>query len=278
MRPDQGDDRPGQKQHVDRVEAGEGRRPELGPGAEEVAEVGADDRARPVDVDADDGGPEGALVERQQIAGEGHRHRQDQQHHADHPVELARVLVGAEEEGPAHVEEDQDHHHAGAPFVHPVHQLAEGDVFVDVGDRPVGLGRRGDVEHRQEDPGDGLDDEREEGRRAERVEPVGPLRDLAEKHPGEEPGRRRPLVDPGEDVDRPLLRALDDFLFLGGPLGWSGLEVGRGRALGAVSLTGLGRFAQRSGDQRVEFHRLPLTMAAGRWRDGADTDIPRCRR
>ena len=202
---DQGDDRPRHQQHVDRVEAGQRRRPELGAGAQEVTQVGADDRAGAVDVDADDRGPVGALVERQQVAGEGHRHRQDQQHHADHPVELARVLVGAEEEGPAHVEEDQDHHHAGAPLVHPVHELAEEDVVVDVGDRGVGLGRRGRVEHRQEDAGDGLDDEGEEGRRAERVEPVGPLRHLAVEHPGEEAAGAGALVDPGEDVDGRLL-------------------------------------------------------------------------
>ena len=224
---DQGDDRPGHEQHVDRVEAREGRRPELRPGAEEVAQVGADDRAGAVDVDADDRGPEGALVEGQQVAGEGHRHRQDQQHDADHPVELARVLVGAEEEGPAHVEEDQDHHHARAPLVHPVHELAERDLVVDVGDRGVGLGRRGRVEHRQEDAGDGLDDEGEEGRRAERVEPVGPLRHLAEEHAGEEAAGGEPLVDPAEGVDRRLFAAVEQLVAVARALRRRGLQVGR---------------------------------------------------
>ena len=40
---------------------------------------------------------------------------QDQQHDTDHPVEFPRVLVGAEEEGPRHVQENQDDHQRGAP-------------------------------------------------------------------------------------------------------------------------------------------------------------------
>ena len=92
---------PGHEQHVDRVEARQRRRAELGAAAQEVRQVRADERAGAVDVHAHDRRPVGALVERQQVAGERHRHRQDQQHDADHPVELARVLVGAEEERPA---------------------------------------------------------------------------------------------------------------------------------------------------------------------------------
>ena len=204
MGADQGDDRSRHQQHVDRVEARERGRAKLGPGPQEVAQIGPDHGSGAVDVDPDHRGPEGALVEGQQVAGEGHRHRQDQQHDADHPVELARVLVGAEEEGAAHVQEDQDHHQARAPLVHAVDEGAERDLVVDVGDRGVGLGGRRRVEHRQEDAGDRLDDEGEEGGGAERVEPVGPFRHLAVEHPGEEAAGAGALVDPGEDVGRAL--------------------------------------------------------------------------
>ncbi len=96
-----------------------------------------------------------------------------------------------------------------------MHQLAERDLVVDVGDRGVGLGRRGRVEHRQEDAGDGLDDEGEEGRGAERVEPVGPLRHLAEEHAGEEAGGGEPLVDPTEGVDRRLFCLVEELVAVG---------------------------------------------------------------
>jgi len=260
---DQGDDRAWHQQHVNRVEARESGRAELRAGPQEIAQVGTEHRAGAVDVDADDRGPEGALIEGQQVAGEGHRHRQDQQHDADHPVELARILVGTEEEGAAHVQEDQNHHQARAPLVHAVHELAEEDVVVDVGDRGVGLRGRGRVVHRQEDPGDSLGDEGEERGRAERVEPVGPLRHLAVEQAGEEAGGGGALVDPGEDVNRGLHRALGDPLGVGRTLGGGRLQVGRGSPLGAVALAGLGRFAKRSGNQGIELHRRLAAQLLG---------------
>ena len=205
MGADQGDDQPGHQQHVDRVEARDRGGPDLRAGRGGSRRGRGRRRAGGGDVVGDDRGPVGALVEGQQVAGQAHHQGEDQQHHADHPVELARVLVGAEEEGPPHVEEDQDDHHRGAPLVHPADELAEEDVVGQVGDRPVGLGRRGRVVHRQEDAGDRLDDEGEQGRRAERVEPVGPLRHLAEEHPGEEAAAAGALVDPADDVGAGLL-------------------------------------------------------------------------
>ncbi len=196
---------PGHEQHVDRVEAGDRGRAELGTGAQEVSQVGAENGRGAVEVDGDDRRPVGALVERQQVAGQPHHQRQHEQDHPDHPVQLARVLVGTEEEGPAHVEEDQDHHHRRAPLVHAAHEFAEEDVVGEVAHRLVGLDRGGRVVHRQEDPGYRLGDEGEQGRRAERVEPVRALRDLAEEHPGEQPRRPGALVDPADEVDPGVL-------------------------------------------------------------------------
>jgi len=90
---DQCGDQPRNDQHVNRVEAGEGGRAEFRSRSEEVAQVRADQRTGCGDVVCDDGRPVRALVERQQVARERHHHGEDQQHHTDHPIELARVLV-----------------------------------------------------------------------------------------------------------------------------------------------------------------------------------------
>ena len=131
---------------------------------------------------------------------------QDEQDDADDPVELARVLVGAEEEGPRHVQEDEDHHHRRAPLVHAAHELAEEGLVGDVARRLVGPGGRRVVVHGQEDAGDRLVEEGEHRRRAQRVEPVGPLGDLAEHHPPRGARQRRALVDPVDGGDRPPRR------------------------------------------------------------------------
>jgi len=54
------------EQHVDRVEARQRRGAELRATTQEIAQIGADQRTGAVDVDTDDRGPVGALVERQQ--------------------------------------------------------------------------------------------------------------------------------------------------------------------------------------------------------------------
>ena len=150
----------------------------------------------------------------------------------------------------------------------PCTNCAEEDVVVDVGDRGVGLGRRGRVEHRQEDAGDRLDDEGEERRRAERVEPVGPLRHLAVEHPGEEaaspPVRwsTQARTSAGASLARSARRCASD-----GPLGRRGLEVRRRRALGARRpCPGLAGLRSGAGIDRVELH-LCLSRS-GRWEGG----------
>ena len=54
--------------------------------------------SRAVQVDPDDGRPVRGLVPGQQVAGEALEHPHHEQEHADDPVQLARVLVRAEEE------------------------------------------------------------------------------------------------------------------------------------------------------------------------------------
>ena len=257
---------PGIEQHVDRIEARQRGGAEFRAAAQEVAQVGADQRAGAVDVHAHDRRPVGALVERQQIAGEGHHHRQDQQHDADHPVELARVLVGAEEERAPHVQEHEDHHHARAPLVHAADELAEEHVVGDVADRFVGPARGvGAVVHRQEHPRDGLGEEREHRGRAERVEPVRALRHLAEHQPAGGAAQRGALVDPVDDADARLPAASST-----GP----GLAVALARARRRGSFSGAGSGGRGAW---AAFGAVWQLRVSGR-RAATGTGTGRCRR
>src|SRR4051812_10247608 len=233
VRADHGGDHPWHEEHVDRVEPRQGGGAELGAPSQEVRQERTDQRAGAVDVHPHDRGPVGALVEREQVARERHQHREDQQDDADDPVQLPRVLVRAEEERPRHVQEDQDHHHGRSPLVHPAHELAEEDVVGDVARRFVGLRGRRRVVHGQEHAGGGLRQEREHRGRAERVEPVGPLRDLAEEHPADAARQRRPLVDPVDRADPRLAHLLER-------PGLVALARARGRRLEALRQRGGG--------------------------------------
>src|SRR5207247_646902 len=62
VEPDQGDDRARNHQHVDRIEAGESVGTDLGPAPYDLREERPDDRARSVDVDADDRRPVRGLI------------------------------------------------------------------------------------------------------------------------------------------------------------------------------------------------------------------------
>ena len=248
MRADQRRDQAGHEQHVDGVEARQRRGVELRAAAHEVTEVGPGDRAGGGDVGGHDRRPVGALVERQQVARQRHHEGEDQQHDADHPVELARVLVGAEEEGPRHVQEDQDHHHRRAPLVHPAHELPEEDVVGDVAGRLVGARRRRVVVHGEEDARHGLGEEREHRRRAQRVEPVRPLRDLAEHQPAHAARQRGALVDPVDGRDPGLLGVVER---LGARLaGALGPRVAAVRGAGAWEASSATAWGSRSGAGR----------------------------
>ena len=95
-----------------------------------------------------------------------------------------------------------------APLVHAAHELAEEDVVGDVRGGLVGAGRVRLVVHRQEDAGDRLRQEGEHRGRAERVEPVGALRDLAVEEAAQERAGAGALVEPADDAGDALDRVL----------------------------------------------------------------------
>ena len=93
--------------------------------------------------------------------------RDQQQHDADDPVELARLLVGAGVEDAHHVEEDDEHHQVGRPPVHVADELAEADARLEVLHVAVGGARRRRVHEHQVDAGDRQDPEQHRGDVAE---------------------------------------------------------------------------------------------------------------
>ena len=200
MQPDQPGYGTGQDEHVQRVEAGERVPADLLARSEELREPRPEERRRPVQVDPDDARPVGRLVPREEVAGESLGHPARQQQDADDPVQLARVLVRAEQEHAAHVQEHEDDEDARAPLVHAADEPPERQVVGDVDDRRVGLLRRRLVVHGEDDAGRRLDEEGGERRRAERLHPVRVRRDVAEEEvldPADEAGA---LLEPVERI------------------------------------------------------------------------------
>ena len=138
-------------------------------------------------------------VVRQRVAGEALGHGEDEQHEADHPVELARLAERTGEEDAEHVDADTGHEDERRPVVDLPHEEAtaqiERDVqcrleccrHLDAAHRSVGTGVVR-LDHRR------VEEERQEGSGQEH-DHEAPQRDLAE--------HERPVV--GEDLATQLL-------------------------------------------------------------------------
>ena len=208
VEPDQREERTGDHEHVQRVELAQRIGGDLGAAGEELRQERPDHRRRPVQVDPDHRRPVGGLVPGQQVAGEALQHPHREQEHADDPVQLARVLVGAEEEDPRHVEEHQDDEDAGAPLVHAANEPAEREVVGDELDRLVSRFGIRLVVHGEHDARDRLDEEGRQRRRAERVEPVRVPRHLAEEEVLDSADEAGALLEPVERVEGDVLELL----------------------------------------------------------------------
>ena len=75
--------------------------------------------------------PVGILIEAQNLTGEGHAERHQEQENANHPGELAGKLVGAEQEHLAQVDEHHGDHEVGAPAVYGAEEPSQGDTVVE---------------------------------------------------------------------------------------------------------------------------------------------------
>ena len=142
------------------------------PAEDHLDELASHDRHPPRDRRHDAEPPVRVLVEAEDLAGERHAQRHDQQQHADDPRQLARVLERAEEKHLHHVDEHQGDHEVRAPAVHRAKKPAQRLLGVEDEEAPVGLAGRRHVDERQADPGHDLDHEEREGAAAEDVEPA----------------------------------------------------------------------------------------------------------
>ena len=157
---DGGDER--ECDHVEDVEADEGVLADLDAAQDENRGLARDERRVGRHLAAHRDGPEGDLVPRQQVAGEAQQQGHEQQDHADHPVELARRLVGPVVEDPNHVQEDRQHHQVRGPSVHVADEGAECHRVLDGEDVLVGAAHRRDVEEHQVQAGHRQHQEQEE--------------------------------------------------------------------------------------------------------------------
>ena len=116
------------------------------------------------------------LAPRQQVSEERLCHQAEVDEHPEEPDQLSRSLVRAVEQGPEHVQIDDDEEGGRARRMQVTDEPAPFDVAHDVLDRPEGELRVRLVEHREPDAGDDLDDEHQQRERTEEVPEVEVLR------------------------------------------------------------------------------------------------------
>ena len=202
MQADEREQQAGNQKHVEREEAREGCARDDGPAQQHVDGIPADERNATGDGSADAESPVGVLIEAQDLSGEGHAERHEQQEDADDPGEFARKFVGAEEEDLAQVDEHDGHHEVRAPAVHGAQEPSQGDAVVEELQAVPGFGGRRNIDQRQHDAGEDLENEE---RQRGAAEDVPPARRLARN------GMRHRVADGAADL-QPLLEPVCDGL------------------------------------------------------------------
>ena len=205
---DEGDQEPRHHEDVQREEARQ-RLPRDDRAAEQqVHHLASQQRRAPHDRRADAEAPVGVLIEAQHLAGERHPEGAEEQEDAGDPGQLARVLVGAEEEHLRHVDAHHGDHEVRAPAVHRAQVPAERLLVVQHLEALPGAGGRGHVDRRQADAGDHLDHEQDERSAAEDIPPArGLARDAVPGHLGERRADSEPLIEPLAELAQHLRRA-----------------------------------------------------------------------
>ena len=163
--------------------------------------------------------PVGHVAPGQQVAHEGLGHQRDENHHADQPQQFARTAVGTVQQATVHVQVHDDEERRGTGGVDVADQPAPGHITHDVLDRGEcdrhagGIERRiGLVMHGEEDAGDDLDDQHQQGEGTEEIPEIEvPRRIVFRQMLPPHLGERETVVDPGEQV----AHAAAPFLSLG---------------------------------------------------------------
>ena len=139
---------------VQAVEPGERLVAVVGAPDHDLLEVRADHRRTAHDVGRDLGRPVALLVPGEQVAGQAEAEREEQQGHAEPPVELAGPAIRAGPDDLEQVQGQQHHHRLRREVVDAADEPAVPHVVADVEDaRPGHRGRRA-VRRHQQDPGE----------------------------------------------------------------------------------------------------------------------------
>ena len=197
MAADQPEQQRGEHPDVEGEGPGQGDRPHEVAAPPERPHPVADHGQVVGDVGHHRGGPIRGLIPGQHRPGDGHRQHQEEEHHAADPVELARLLVAGGDEGAQCVHADEQHQDVGAPEMDATDPVTEEVVGAQVQQAAVGVGDRGDVVEEQEDAGEELDDDHDQGRTAQGVGPPASLGDRLVQPLVEQPGDAGAIVEPG---------------------------------------------------------------------------------
>ena len=121
---------------------------------------------------ADAEAPESVLIKTEDLTGEGHAESDEQQEDANDPGEFAGKFESAKEKDLDHVNQHDGHHEVGAPAVKSADIPAGCNRMIDRLQAVPSFASGGNVDDREKNAGDNLQDENGERRAAEDVEPA----------------------------------------------------------------------------------------------------------
>ena len=132
MHRQEGQQQAGDDEDVQGEEPAQGVGPDDGTAQQQVDDVRSQHRHAAGHRRADAHAPVGVGIPSQDLAGEGHAQRHEQQEHAREPVQLARVLEGPVQEDLGHVDHDHHDHGRAGPVVQRSQEPAERLLVVQV--------------------------------------------------------------------------------------------------------------------------------------------------
>ena len=117
--------------------------------------------------------PKRVLIESQNLAGERHAQSHEKQKDADNPGKFTGKFICAEKKNLDHVNQNDGNHEVGAPTMERADVPTEGDGMIEGLQAVPGFAGGRHVDNGQQNAGDNLHDEDDEGGAAKDVKPTG---------------------------------------------------------------------------------------------------------
>ena len=143
-----------------------------GTAEEQMNQAAADERHAAHDGRADAEAPIRILIEAKNLAGEGHAKGHEQQKDAEDPSEFAGKFVSAEEKHLRHVDEHDGDHEVRSPAMQRAEKPAEGNLMVENVQAVPCLAAGRDIDERQQNAGEDLQEQQRECGAAKDVKPA----------------------------------------------------------------------------------------------------------